>query len=88
MFSLNNQLTLDKHVLKQNCSYQCYRCVTTANSLLQVKVDSVTGRDDYLMDSLDFCYTKYFRFWVKVKCPLIFSLMGDLLKKSLDVLRI
>ena len=65
--------------------FHCYRCVTTANCLLQVKVDSVTGRDDSLMDSLDFCYTKYFLFWVKVKCPLIFSLRRDLLKKSLNV---
>ena len=59
----------------------------TSKSLLQVNVDSVTGRDDSLMDSLDFCYTKYLLFWVKVKCPLIFSLMRDLLKKSLNVLR-
>ena len=64
-----------------------YRCVTTSKSLLQVNVDSVTGRDDSLMDSLDFCYTKYLLFWVKVKYPLIFSLMRDLLKKSLNVLR-
>ena len=31
-------------------------CVTTSKSLLQVNVDSVTGRDDSLIDSLDFCY--------------------------------
>ena len=54
-----------------------YRCVTTSKSLLQVNVDSVTGRDDSLMDSLEFCYSKYLLFWVKVKCPLIFSLMRD-----------
>ena len=54
---------------------------------LQVNVDSVIGRDDCLMDSLDFCYTKYLLFLVKVKCPLIFSLMRDLLMKSLNVLR-
>ena len=59
----------------------------TANSLLKVKVDSVTGRDDSLMDSLDFCYTKYPLFWVRVKSPLIFSQMRDLLKKPLNVLR-
>ena len=59
----------------------------TSKSLLQVNVDSVTGRDDSFMDSLDFCYTKYLLFWVMVKCPLIFSLMRDLLKKSLKVLR-
>ena len=58
----------------------------TENSLLKVKVDSVTGRDDSLMDSLDFCYTKYPLFWVKVK-SLIFSQMRDLLKNSLSVLR-
>ena len=49
------------------------------------KVDSVTGRDDSLMDSLDFCYTKYLTFWVKVECPLIVLLMRDLSKKYLDV---
>ena len=57
------------------------RCVTTANSLSQVKVDSLTGRDDSLMDSLVFSYTKYLLFWVKVKCPLMFSLRRDPLKK-------
>ena len=51
----------------------------TSKSVLQVNVESVTGRDDSLMDSLDFCYTKYLLFLVKVKCPLIFSLMRDLL---------
>ena len=50
--------------------------------MLQVKVDSVTGRDDSLMDSLIFSYTKYLLFWVKVKCPLIFSMRRDPLKKS------
>ena len=59
----------------------------TANSLLKVKVDSVTGRDESLMDPLDFCYTKYPLFWVKVKSTFIFSQMRDLLKKSLNVLR-
>ena len=54
---------------------------------LDKQVDSVTGRDDSLMDSLDFCYTKYLLFRVKVKCPLIFLLMGDLLKKFLNALR-
>ena len=91
-FSLANQLTLDKHVFKTKLQlpqsyFQCNRYVTTSKSLLQVNVDSVTGRDDSLMDSLDFCYTKYLFFSVKVKCPLIFSLMRDLLKKSLNVLR-
>ena len=53
-FSLINQLTLDKQAFKAtSVIFQCYRCVTTANSLLQVKVDSVTGRDDSLIDSLD-----------------------------------
>ena len=55
-------------------------------SLLQVNVYSVTGRDDSLINFLDFCYTKYLLFWAMVKCPLIFSLMRDLLKKSLTVL--
>ena len=50
-------------------------------------MDTVTGRDDSLMGSLDFCYTKYLLFLVKVKCPLIFSLIRDFLKKSLNVLR-
>ena len=30
--------------------------------MLQVKVDSVTGRDDSLMDPLDFCYTNILYF--------------------------
>ena len=55
--------------------------------MLHVNADSVTGRDDSLLGSLDFCYTKYLLFWVKVKRSLIFSLMRDLLKKSLNLLR-
>ena len=58
--------------------FQCYRYETTANSLLQVKVDSVTGREDSLRDSLDFCYMIYFLFWVKVKYPLLFLRMRSL----------
>ena len=73
--------TVARHVT--DCSY---RCVATSKSLLQVNVDSVTGRVNSLMDFLDFCYTKYLLFWVKVNCLLIFSLMRDLLKKSLNVL--
>ena len=89
-FSLVNKLTFDKHVFKTKLqlprSFSNVTGVTTSKSLLHVNVDSVSGRDDSLMDYLDFCYTKYLLFWVKVKCSLIFSLMRDLLKKSLNVL--
>ena len=81
-WSLDTYLTasvLFCHIVAATTSviFQCYRCVTTANSLLQVKVDSVTDRDDSLMDSLDLCYMKYLLFWVKTKCSLTFSLTAE-----------
>ena len=40
-----------RHQNQNECTaviFPCYRCVTTANILLQVIVDSVTGGDDSL----------------------------------------
>ena len=83
-FSLINQLTLDKHVFKPLLQLpQSFSNVTGMKRLQIVcyrlsKVDSVTGRDDSLRDSLDFCYIIYLLFWVKVKWPLLFSRMRSL----------
>ena len=56
----------------------------TANSLLQVEVNSVTGREDSVMNSLDFCYRN--SILGEGEIPLNIFADGGPLKKSLNVL--